>query len=142
MPVRGLRERAYRTGKTVYENDFARSEWAELLPKGHVALGNVLFAPLLVNGITVGLLGLADKPGGFTDHDVHITSAFGELAALSLFSSRTLESLRDSEQRFRAVAQTASDAIITCDSRMRIVFWNESATRMFAHAYEQAIGKR
>ena len=95
MPVRGLRGEAYRTGRVVYENDFAHSRWAELLPPGHVRLENVLFAPLVIDGRTVGLLGLGNKPGGFTDQDAALAVTFGELVAIALRNSRTLESLRE-----------------------------------------------
>jgi len=95
MPVRGLRSEVYRTGRVVYDNDFASSAWARLLPPGHVRLENVLFAPLVVDGRTIGLLGLGNKPGGFTDHDATLAATFGELVAIALRNSRALESLRE-----------------------------------------------
>ena len=141
MPARGLREETYRSGKIAYENDFPDSEWTRFLPEGHASLDNVLFAPLVVKGITVGLLGLANKPGGFTENDGRLASAFGELAAIALFNSRTMESLRNSEERFRSVAQTAGEAIITIDSRGNIVFWNKAATTIFGYTPDETIGK-
>jgi len=93
MPTRGLREVAYRTAKAVYHNDFSKSEWVKYMPEGHVGLDNVLFAPLTIEGKAVGLLGLANKPGGFTEDDARMASAFGELAAIALLNSQTLEAL-------------------------------------------------
>jgi PAS domain S-box-containing protein len=54
---------------------------------------------------------------------------------------RVEESLRQSEERFRSVAQTASDAIITVDSRGRIVFWNHAAKKILGYSHDEAIGK-
>lgn len=54
---------------------------------------------------------------------------------------RVEESLRLSEERFRSVAQTASDAIITIDSRGKIVFWNHAAENMFAYSADEAMGR-
>ena len=141
MPIRGLRERAYRTGTAVYENDFFRSAWAELLPAGHAKLENVLFAPLSIEGRAVGLLGIANKPGGFCDRDARMAEAFGELAAIALQNSRTLEALENSEERFRSVTQSASDAIVTADTSGNIVYWNEAAQRMFGYTTEEILGK-
>jgi|GEM_PF-3227043 len=93
MPVRGLREVAYRKAKTVFENDFAKSQWQKLMPKGHAKLYNVMFAPLLVQGKAVGIMGLANKEGGFNDNDARIATAFTDLAAISLTSSRLQERL-------------------------------------------------
>jgi PAS domain S-box-containing protein len=111
MPVRGLREEAYRTGRTVYDNHFPQSEWIQLLPPGHASLDNVLFAPLVIKGITVGLLGLANKPGAFDENDVRLASAFGELAATALFNSRTLESLQDREEILRHQAHELGERV-------------------------------
>jgi GAF domain-containing protein len=95
MPVRGLRESAYRTQKAVYENDFMNSEWAAFLPDGHVELRNVMFAPLNVGSKTVGILGLANKPGDFSTEDTEMAAVFGELAALALQNSRLIERLNE-----------------------------------------------
>jgi PAS domain S-box-containing protein len=141
MPIRGLREEAYRIGKAVYHNNFSESEWVKYMPPGHAVLENVLFAPLMIEGKAVGLLGLANKPGGFTQNDARIASAFAELSAVALSNSRMLESLERSEERFRSVAQTASDAIITVDSSGCIVFWNLSAEAMFGYSPDQTMGK-
>jgi PAS domain S-box-containing protein len=49
------------------------------------------------------------------------------------------EMLRDAEQRFRSVVQTASDAIIVVDSRGEIVFWNRGAEAIFGYSANEAI---
>jgi len=61
MPIRGLRAITYQTHKATYDNDFINSEWVKYMPEGHVTLKNVMFAPLNIDGKTVGLLGLANK---------------------------------------------------------------------------------
>jgi len=93
MPVRGLRGEALNLKRTVIDNDFASSEWARYLPEGHVELRNVLFAPLIVQGKAAGLLGMANKEGGFTEEDARLATAFGELVAVALANDWTYESL-------------------------------------------------
>jgi len=44
------------------------------------------------------------------------------------------EALRESEARYRAVSQSASDAIISADSQGRIIGWNRSAEVIFGYA--------
>ena len=141
MPIRGLRSRAYKTGTTVYDNDFFTSKWMKFMPEGHVRLDNVLFAPLMIEGKALGLLGLANKQGGFNEQDARMATAFGELAAIALQNSRALESLEHSEERFRSVVETASDGIINVDSQGTITFWNKAAETIFGFSADEMLGK-
>ncbi len=100
MPIRGLRGDAYRTGKPAYENDFTRSEWVKFMPPGHVVLRNVLFAPLILDGKAIGLIGLANKPSDFTPDDAEWASIFAEIAAIALHNSYLVESLHKSERKY------------------------------------------
>ena len=43
------------------------------------------------------------------------------------------EALWASEKRFRSVAETASDAIIIFNSRLHLIYWNETAKNMFRY---------
>jgi PAS domain S-box-containing protein len=53
--------------------------------------------------------------------------------------TRTNELLRASEIRFRPVADTATDAIISADSRGRVVYFNKSAERIFGYTAEEIL---
>ena len=91
MPIRGLRAQSYASNKAVYHNDFMNSEWVHYIPKGHVILKNVMFAPLVLAGKTVGIIGLANKPSDFNDNDAKMAAGFGELAAIALQNSRNID---------------------------------------------------
>ena len=137
MPIRGLREVAYRTKMVAFDNDFEKSEWKEFMPSGHAPLENVLFAPMLVGDRAVGLLGLANKKGGFGGRDAEIAQMYADLAAISLMNSMSMQALADSELRFRSVAQTATDALITVDDDGKVKFWNKAAEKMFGFDSEE-----
>lgn len=65
------------TGEVVFENSFSNSKWMAFMPKGHVTLDNVMFAPLKIDGKAYGLIGLANKPGGFIENDARMATEFG-----------------------------------------------------------------
>lgn len=49
--------------------------------------------------------------------------------------------LKKSEAKFRAIAQTANDAIISVDSSGNIMLWNRGAQQIFGYREEEALGK-
>ncbi len=55
--------------------------------------------------------------------------------------SKNEELLRESEESFRSVAETANDAITSIDSHEKIIFWNHAAENIFGHKIEEAVGK-
>jgi PAS domain S-box-containing protein len=140
MAVRGLRGEAYRHSRTVYHNDFSASEYTEFLPPGHVVLDNVLFAPLVVRGETVGLLGLGNKPGGYTQNDARLAAGFGELAAMALSNQRAdaererlIRELETERARLQAIIASAPEAIVVADADGSILMTNPAADRLYAH---------
>src|SRR5712691_9401614 len=66
------------------------------------------------------------------------------LAVLTSVVDRRLEAkataLVESEERFRAVAETASDAIVSADKRGHITYFNPGAERIFGYAARDVIG--
>lgn len=53
----------------------------------------------------------------------------------------TLELLKNSEERFRSVAQSATDAIVCSDGCGNITFWNKAAELIFGYPADEALGK-
>jgi len=51
------------------------------------------------------------------------------------------EALKESEERYRSLMQTASDAIISFDSQGKIVFWNKAAEGIFGYSTDEVINK-
>ncbi|MCX8150306.1 MAG: PAS domain S-box protein [Candidatus Bathyarchaeota archaeon] len=141
MPIRGFREKAYQTQKVVYENNFAIGKWTQFLPRGHVNLDNVMFVPLIGDGKTVGLIGLANKQAGFTDEDASIAMAFGNYAVIALNNSRTWSILQNKEAQLRAITNSAIDGIIMIDDEGKIVFWNPAAEKIFGYTSNDVTGK-
>jgi PAS domain S-box-containing protein len=69
----------------------------------------------------------------------------GVVTLLTRRTSATIEqaqsALRVSERRYRAVTETASDAIVSADRRGNVVLWNRAAELMFGYTAEEALGR-
>ena len=55
---------------------------------------------------------------------------------------RVEHELGDSEEKFRAISNSASDAIILAKDDGQVSYWNPTAERMFGYKNEEAIGKQ
>jgi len=106
MPIRGLRAQAYKTQKTIYDNDFMNSEHIEFIPKGHVNMPNVLFAPLNIQNETVGVIGLSNKKTDFTDEDAQIVTTFGNLCAIALRKSLILQKEKEMAKKVTSLNES------------------------------------
>lgn len=131
MPIRGLRSVAYHEKRAVYDNNFAHSEWMRFMPEGHVDLANVMFAPLILDDRAVGLIGIANKPGGFTEEDAEVAAAFGEMAAVALRKARSEELLREHEARLALALRAAEAGTWIWNLHDDSVLWDQRMEEIF-----------
>lgn len=54
----------------------------------------------------------------------------------------TQEELKESEEKFRTVCTTATDAIIIADNDGNISYWNKAAERIFGYSAEEIVGRQ
>jgi PAS domain S-box-containing protein len=66
--------------------------------------------------------------------------SFG-LARYQIHREQSEQQIRLNEARFRAVTETASDAVISADRHGNIRYFNPAAERIFGHAAAEAIGQ-
>jgi PAS domain S-box-containing protein len=94
----------------------------------------------LVAGVHEFARGSYDRP-----IQVHARDEIGYLAdafeKMRTSRQRAEAALRESELRFRSVAQSANDAIIAADSRGNIIFWNQGAQAIFGYVEADVLGK-
>jgi PAS domain S-box-containing protein len=77
----------------------------------------------------------------FPIYDLGGFSAVGAISTDITELKRTEEALKERERRFRAVTETANDAIISIDQGGKVVMWNEAAEKIFGYPETEIIGK-
>jgi PAS domain S-box-containing protein len=53
----------------------------------------------------------------------------------------TEETLQETEERFRALVETSTDAIISINEKMQVIQWNRAASDLFGYSKELMMGK-
>ena len=149
----GLQDEAFAWGKTVYHNDCSQSEWGDILPAEHIRLHNILLSPLNIDHNAAGAIGLVNKPGGFTENDVQMATAFGEIAAIGFRNKKVEQDLLHArnelenrvKQRTEELAR-ANEELQAGRQRMktlsrRLVDVQESERRVIAHELHDEAGQ-
>jgi signal transduction histidine kinase len=103
-PLHRLSARASK-GRTVFANDLS-SSMAKMPPPGRRSVpASALLAPIIIAGDGVGLLGLINKPKGFSAADCELAEAFAEMIAVAMLRF-------EAEQRNRSVADALREATV------------------------------
>ena len=70
-----------------------------------------------------------------------ILNVFARRAAAELERLRAEETLRASEEQFRALVESATDAIVLANHEGRIISWNKASEQIFGYSVEEALGQ-
>jgi PAS domain S-box-containing protein len=99
--------------------------------------------PMLAGGDLTGVLNVSAKHRRrpFTLGQVKALSILANLAAAALVNASLYAQVRQSEERFRSVAESATDAIILADSSETILSWTTSAQALFGYNRDEIVGQ-
>lgn len=135
----------YLTNDVPRDQQFLHTLWDKF------GVRSALSVPILDNQREVlGFFQLHNKRGrsGFTPSDQTTLMLVAQAASSAIqrtmaFQSIQLaeKSLRESEERFRSVVESATDAIVQADQRGHILSLNKAALRFFGYTAEELLGK-
>lgn len=140
---------ALTTGKPVVANHPATDSRRGGLPHGHPAMNAFLGLPFHYGDKLVGLVGLANRPGGYGEEAIRelaplSSSCAALIQALRLEEERdrTRQSLTQEQDRFRLIVDTAAEAFIEIAEDGMVTEWNQRAAGEFHLSMEQAVGRK
>ncbi len=82
-----------------------------------------------------------ENENALKDKDVDLLAFVARNIGTSIAKKKAAIAINDSEEQFRSLAQTASEAIIIINDEGNIIFWNEAANNMFQYTTDEVIGK-
>ena len=144
-PDVGLSGRVLATGKPLWTLDVEADAWFSRVgraPGGAARIGAVFAFPVWVAAKVFAVFEFfSDKAVRPDEPLLEVVANIGAQLGRVVERKRVEEALRESELRLRSVAQSANDAIISADSRGRIISWNRGAQVMFGFGEDEASGK-
>ena len=135
----GITGRAVRTRRPILVGD-VRSD-PEFL--GAIeGITSKVCVPLLDEGEVVGTLNV-ESTGGveLTEADLRLMTALSEHVNVALGRARLLARVRESEERFRALIQNASDVLTLLEVDGTVLYESPSVERMLGYSPEEMFGK-
>jgi signal transduction histidine kinase len=103
-PLRRLSARASK-GRTVFANGLSKRTAKKSPPGRRSVPERALLAPIIIAGDGAGLLGLIDKPGGFSAADCELAEVFAEMLAVAMLRY-------EAEQHARYVTDALREATV------------------------------
>jgi PAS domain S-box-containing protein len=140
--------RVITTGKPVISNEPAVDAHASGTPDGHPPLRSFLGLPFASAGKMVGMVGIANRPGGYDEAGIDFLAPFLATCGNIVYARRvrielreTLERLRAHDATQQALLRSAVDAIIGIDEKGIIETVNPATERLFQYPESELIGR-
>jgi PAS domain S-box-containing protein len=138
----GAAGRVAETGRPLIVNDYRLWEGrAEVYEKDR-PFSALLSAPMIWQDRVIGILHVMEesKARRFTQTDLEMLMLFANHATIAVERTRTEEALRQSEERFRGIAERSFDAILTVDLEGRITYASPAVERITGYSQSEMLG--
>lgn len=138
----GLPGRVWASGKPAWITDITANG---NFPRARIATREGLHGafgfPILLGSEVLGVMEFFSRELREPDEDLlRMIAAIGSQIGQFIERMRAETALRESEERYRIVAETASDAIITINEQSRILFLNRAAEKIFGYSMAEMQG--
>jgi len=128
----GLWGEAVRQRKPIVTNDYqAPNVWKKGCPEGHVQLSRHMNIPLFDGDQIVLVAGVGNKTDPYTEEDVRQLTLLMDGLWKIIKRKRAEQALKESEEKYRALAENVSDFIWTVDLQLRFIHLSPSVEKLF-----------
>ncbi len=129
--------------KPVVIGDIGRTIYHDTDPNvKKYGLKSYLGFPVSLGGSTIGALCIVDiKAREFSETEIHIISALARAVSLEEERDQAKKKLQESEEKFRAIANTAMDSIFCKDINRHYTFVNSSMAQLMGCTEAELVGK-
>ena len=137
--------RTLTSGEALLSNDPANDPRRGTLPGGHPPLNSFLSLPVFHGGGMIGMVGLANKPGGFRDHDIEFLNPLLVTIGQLIEAWQNMRMRREDQRtlaRLSMVASQMPNGVLITDVGGHIEWVNEGFTRLTGYTRDDLLARR
>ena len=127
--------------KPVVHNNYESLPHKKGIPEGHPRIDRELVVPVIRNEKVVAILGVGNKPTDYSQKDVDTVSYLADVTWEVVQQKHTMESLRESEARFRTIYDNTEIGLARISLDYKIEAANEAYLEMLGYNQSELIGK-
>jgi len=135
----GLWADCVRMRKPDVHNDYLKLADKNGYPEGHIALVREMTVPIIRDGQVVAVFGVGNKPKNYTNKDVELVTSLSDFAWDIIERKRVEDALRESEVKFRTLADWTYDWEMWVDAQGDFVYISPSCERACGYSPEEFI---
>lgn len=133
LAIHGLYGRVIQDGKGLFTNDPSSHPDSIGTPDGHPPLTAFLGVPLVSAGATIGMVGLANREGGYTAAQLRSVEDLATAIVEAISRKRAERAFRLSEAKYRQLYEGMRDAFVSVDMDGWIQEYNEAYREMLGY---------
>jgi PAS domain S-box-containing protein len=139
--LHGIYGRVLLDGKSSFTNDPTHHPDRAGLPLGHPPLESFLGVPLIHEGSTIGMIALANRPGGYTSSEQESVETLAPVIVEAFMRKRAEQALRESEERFHRLFEDDLTGDFLCTPEGQILLCNPAFAEIFGFSSsDEAVG--
>ncbi len=132
---------AIRAGQILVCNDTETDPRVDREACRSLGIRSMIAAPLAHEGTNIGVLKVtSSEVHAFAAEHVATLAEMVSFLSIAMARATAERERTEFDQRFRMLAEHASDAIISMDDQGKVVFWNQSASRIFGFTLDEMLG--
>ncbi len=160
--VHGLYGSIIYSGKSFFTNDPQSHPASIGMPHGHPMLTSFLGVPLVLDGKMIGMIGIANREGGYSHEQQEDLEAIAPAVVQALHRKKSEGDLREAYENLKfhskelqirsekllktteildAISQNSSEFLFAKDCQCRLVYANNSLVRLLGKSADEILGK-
>jgi PAS domain S-box-containing protein len=134
----GLYNRVLTSGESLITNEPATHPDCAGIPEGHLSIGSFLGVPLKFSGKTIGMLGLANREGGYRQEDMEAAEALVPAIVEVLTRKKSVAELAHQRRTLQRVFDNIPVMLVMWDSQFNNFMLNRYAEEVLGWTSQEA----